>query len=199
MINLILTFILIILVVLLFIKKERFVDSKCKFIPRGKTKGDCLDICNNPEIKQFYETENDACSISECGELCNNCKSSELCHWINPYVINDTKKDDLVRTNELELSSNIEDNVLELNWKWSASYNSLTPLENNYIIVFKEVNTTLNNASVVETNLRTYSFVLEDDNTSLPLLKKNTEYIFVVYSTNKVRRNGISNLINVKT
>ena len=34
---------------------------------------------------------------------------------------------------------------------------------------------------------------------AIPLLKKDTEYIFVVYSTNKVRRNGISNLINVKT
>ena len=44
-----------------------------------------------------------------------------------------------------------------------------------------------------------YSFALENNNTAIPLLKKDTEYIFVVYSTNKVRRNGISNLINVKT
>tara|TARA_Y100000591_G_C21847804_1_gene709739 strand:- start:2283 stop:2882 length:600 start_codon:yes stop_codon:yes gene_type:complete len=199
MINLILTFILLILVILLFVKKEKFISSYCKFIPRGRTKGQCLDICKNPEFKQFYETDKDACSTEECVKLCNNCNSNELCHWINPYTKSNINKEEAVRTNEIELSSKIEDNLVILNWKWINSYISLSPLENNYVIVFKEVNTNINNASIVETNLKTYSFVLEDDNTSLPLLKKNTEYLFVVYSTNKVRRNGISNLINVKT
>ena len=50
-----------------------------------------------------------------------------------------------LRTNELELTSKIEDNTLVLNWKWTGSNVNLSPLENNYIIVFKEVNTNVNN------------------------------------------------------
>ena len=92
-----------------------------------------------------------------------------------------------------------EDDKLILNWKWIDSENHLSDLDNNCIIVFKEVNTNINNSYVLETNLKMYSFALENNNTVIPLLKKDTEYIFVVYSTNKVRRNGISDLINVKT
>lgn len=198
MINHILIFILLILVILLFIRKETFKISDCKFIARGRTKGDCLKNCMDPKLKQFYETQDDACSQTNCIEICNECKSSELCHWVNPFVTYDDDKDKQQRINEIKLSYIIEDNNLKLNWKWVGSYSNLSPLDNNYIIVFKEVNTNINNSSVLETNLKTYSFALEDNTSSLPLLKRNTEYIFIVYSTNKVRKNGTSNLVNVK-
>ena len=198
MINLILTFILLVLVILLFVRKERFSLSNCKFIPRGRTKGQCLDFCRDPKLKYFYETNANDCSQKNCVDICNSCNSPELCHWINPFITYDDD-DKEKRINELELSYKIEDNILMLNWNWIEEKKGISSLDNNYIIVFKEVNTNINNSSILETNLNNYSFVLENNNTSLPLLKTNTEYIFVVYSTNKVTKNGISNLINVNT
>lgn len=207
MIDLILIIILLVLVLFLFVRKERFTEQQilfpatdCKFIARGRTKGKCLDYCRDPKLKQFYEGDKaGACSQENCTEICNGCKSLDLCHWINPYTVYNDSENEVKRTNELELISSFEDDKLILNWKWIDSKIHLSDLDNNYIIVFKEVNTNINNSSVLETNLKMYSFALENNNTAIPLLKKDTEYIFVVYSTNKVRRNGISNLINVKT
>lgn len=207
MIDLILIIILLVLVLVLLVRKEKFTQqpnmpplSDCKFIARGRTKGECLDYCRNPKLIQFYEgSKPGACSQENCTELCDKCDSLDLCHWINPYTMYNDKKDELKRTNELELNSKFDDDKLLLSWKWIESEKELSELDNNYIIVFKEVNTNISNSSVLETNLKTYSFAIENNNTAIPLLKKDTEYVFVVYSTNKVSRNGTSNLINVKT
>lgn len=212
MINHILIFILLILVVILFIRKENFTTvpvvttnsdippaSECNYIPRGRTKGNCLKYCRDPKLKQFYEKEDKACAVSNCIEICNSCSSPELCHWLDPYTPYKEEKEADKRTNELQLSYSVQNGSLILRWKWIKFYQHLSLLKNNYIIVFKEVNTNINNSSILQTHDKFYNFVLDNESTALPLLKRNTEYVFIIYSTDKVRRNGVSNLINVKT
>ena len=82
------------MVSLLFIKKEGFSDCNFKCY-RGRTKGQCLDICRDPELIQFYEVINNACSESECVKICNECSSSEICHWINPYSQTEENKNEV--------------------------------------------------------------------------------------------------------
>ena len=198
MINTILTLILLILVTVLLVNKETFDMKDCNFIPRGVNKTKCLEHCLNPEFKSFYEKDDTSnnCTSENCIEICNDCKDDSLCHWINPY---ETKKEIIPTSSEIELSGKVEDNKLILTWKWKEGFNWFSEFENNYVINFKEVNTNINNVSILETKNKTYSFVLDNSSTALPLLKKDTEYIFLVYSTNKPGKNGTSNLINIKT
>ena len=198
MINTILTIILLILVTVLLFNKERFDTKDCNFIPRGINKTKCLEHCLNPEFKSFYETKDDSnnCTIDNCIDICNDCEDDQLCHWVNPY---EKKKEIIPSTSELVLSGKVEENKLVLSWEWKEAFKVFSDFKNNYVINFKEVNTNITNVSILETNNKTYSFVLDNSSTALPLLKKNTEYIFVIYSTNKPGKNGTSNLINIKT
>ena len=66
---------------------------------RGRTKGQCLDCCRDPKLKQFYEGDKaGACSQENRTEICNGCKKLDLCHWINPYTVYNDSENEVKRT-----------------------------------------------------------------------------------------------------
>ena len=66
-------------------------------------------------------------------------------------------------------------------------------------VYFKEITDDINSLSILRTKVNSYTFVFDDYNTTLPLLKKDTEYMFMIYSINRNGIDGISNLLNIKT
>ena len=197
MINLLLSTILLVLVIYFcFKQQESFINrNECNFLAWGTNLKNCIDYCQNSPLKSYYDLEGE-CTDSKCADICNQCTNSERCQWVNPFSKKreEENKDFLVNKNSIKLNGVIENNSLVLNWNKNN-----TVFDEHYVIYFKEITDDINSLSVLETNVNNYSFSFDDANTTLPLLKKDTEYMFMVYSINRNGSDGISNLLNIKT
>jgi len=71
---------IILILLILYRNKEKFiVNNKCEFIPWGDTHRGCIDRCRID--RQLWGEE--ACTLSKCAQLCNDCENVKTCKWKN--------------------------------------------------------------------------------------------------------------------
>ena len=193
--SIILTLIIFTLVIIILKKKENFYNTGCNFVPWGINVNDCINYCKNSDIRKFYDI-GDECTELKCSNICRGCNNKDMCQWLDKFR-NKSDSDEIGKIenmNRINLTANIEDNNLVLRWvKDNITF------DNSYAIHFKEINTNINSLGIIETNQNVFSFSLDENDVSIPLLKKNTEYVFKVFSISKSGVDGYSNLLNYKT
>ena len=145
--------------------------NKCLFTPIGDTINECKSMCVN-------NTNENKCFVSDCVELCNNCKN-EKCKW-NISLINNNNR---YKPNSSIIKLFPGNKSIKITW---LKPDSLYLISKYYIIIFNkksdflQIHTYINSANNLE-------YIINN-------LENNIMYHLILVSKNKI---GISDVSNI--
>jgi len=111
-------------------ERHKFCSTEtptCSFKAAGKTRMDCVKLCDN----------DDNCSSIECQSICLDCKEPRNCEWLNLDSNDDYREVSVPDAPELRALAHGDGQIV---LDWSAPNNNGSPIKNYAIIVNESFN-----------------------------------------------------------
>jgi hypothetical protein len=154
--------------------KNASIREQCRFIPSGETIFDCIRECND---SKFF-----SCGISECKNICNNCKNKE-CKW----NVVDIEKMNKFKPSAINIKGFSGDKQIKLTWiKPLSSY----PIISYYIILENIQRDKQFDMYVYDGKEDMIEFIISNLQNTIP-------YKFYVFSKNSSGVSDVSNSVTI--